>query len=102
MIPSQIRWHRTLSGIILTAKDETRTHVIGESYVFDGDGESHWLVRIIGGLIIAGATFLLLEFWDSLRLPVAAHLGIAGGLGVVFVLVGGNLLEWIREIDFWT
>ena len=58
-----------------------------------------WTGRIIGGVVIAGVAYVSTSFFSVLdELPQNVRLGIAGFFGVLFVLVGGNLWDWIFDV----
>jgi hypothetical protein len=65
-----------------------------------GDEGQHWLVRILGGLILAALIAGALHFGTDYPLPIAALIG--GAVGLVFFFVGGNLWEWLDDLLPWT
>jgi hypothetical protein len=58
--------------------------------------------RIVGGVIIFTVSYLLLNFWNIWGLSRNSVFIISICLGVIFVLLGGSILEWIEEIHFWS
>lgn len=63
---------------------------------------SHWIGRLIGGLIVCGAAFASLRFWNTWELSLAICLLISVMPGLLFVLFGGNIWSWVNSIDDWS
>jgi len=59
---------------------------------------SHWLGRIIGGLVVAAVAFALLSIFDTWGLGLAVRLVISLVLGAIFTLFGGRAWRFIVEI----
>jgi uncharacterized integral membrane protein len=63
------------------------------------DQNSHWIGRIAGAIVVTGASFLSLCFWDSWGLPLPVIVCVAVVLGVLFLVFGGSVWRWIDRID---
>ncbi len=68
----------------------------------DSNGSHHWIGRIVGGIVVAAASYGLLLFWDTWDLSHETQLMVSGGLGLLFVVFGGSVWRWIDNIDLWS
>ena len=66
------------------------------------DEGRHWVVRIAGGVLICLVAFLSLSIWDTWELSPLWRLLVGGVLAGLFLIFGGNLRRWVREIGFWS
>ena len=60
-----------------------------------------WVGRIGGGIFVGLALFAMMMlggFLDNLIIATAISLLAMA----VFIAVGGSVIEWIRELDWWT
>lgn len=64
--------------------------------------ESHWIGRIIGGITVAVAAFVLLSIWDTWELGVPVRGAVSGALGGLFLIFGGSIWRWVDQIDWWS
>jgi hypothetical protein len=58
--------------------------------------------RIIGAIMLSGGSYLLLTFWDTWNLDSDLIIMISVILGILFLLFGGSLWNWINNIDTWS
>ena len=63
--------------------------------------KAHWVARSIGAVVVGGAAFLGLHFWDMWELSLLLQIGLAMALGLLFLAFGGSLWDWIDELDTW-
>jgi hypothetical protein len=60
-------------------------------------GVGYWLAKIICGLFVAALAWVATWLWFE-DLSSAIRWAIAGGIGLLFVLLGQNLWHWLGEI----
>ena len=68
----------------------------------DNDGSTFLGGRIAGAVVVAAGTYGVLWYWDTWGLNHEIRLGIAGALGVLFLVVGRNVWRWIDNIESWS
>lgn len=66
------------------------------------DQPGYWIGRVIGAVIIAPAAYFSLSFFAMEDFSAETRLAIAGGLGLLFLIFGGNIWRWIGEIFDWS
>ena len=59
-----------------------------------------WLGRIGGGIFLGLAAFAILMLWDPFE-NIIITTAISLLVTVVFIAVGGSVVEWLKELDFW-
>ena len=69
----------------------------------DDEDESSFLGgRIAGAVVVAAGTYAVLWYWDTWELSQEICVGIAGVLGLLFLLFGRNVWRWIDNVEFWS
>ena len=66
------------------------------------DKKSDLLDRIISGIILMVVSLGLLSWWNMWDLSFQMRILISVGIGLIFIVFGGELWEWIKKIDFWS
>ena len=65
------------------------------------DTSSYWIGRIIGAVIIAPLAYVALIYYDTWELSGEIRLAIAGGTGLLFLILGGSIWRWIDGLIDW-
>ncbi len=65
------------------------------------DDDTHWFGRILGGIVVGVGAFLILTFESFWELTLTPRIAIAASFGLFFLLFGGNVWRWIRELEWW-
>jgi hypothetical protein len=60
-----------------------------------------WILRTLGAAVLFAASFGALWYWNTWELTLTVRLAISAGLGVLFLIFGGNVWNWISDIDDW-
>ena len=61
-----------------------------------------WICKAVAGIVVAGVAYLALLWLDTSEVfPLALRIGIAGSIGILFVLLGRCVWKWIAEILSW-
>jgi hypothetical protein len=58
--------------------------------------------RIIGAIVLSGSSYFLLTFWSIWDLESDVIIVISAILGILFLLFGGSVWNWINNIDTWS
>jgi hypothetical protein len=63
-------------------------------------GGSNWIWRLLGGGLLGGIAYAPASLVWGLSTGLSASIGVT--VGLLFLILGGQLIRWLTELLYWS
>jgi hypothetical protein len=63
---------------------------------------TNWIWRILVAIVIAASVFIILQLlYTELGLSMPVRIGISAACGILYLIFGGSIWDWISQFAPW-